>query len=71
MLVKMVINDPSELPQISDERFEEIRAFKDADISDCPELTPEQMAQFRPGRYRPLEATAKTRSEVKKTKLAS
>jgi hypothetical protein len=30
----------------------EIEAFVDTDISDCPELTDEQLAQLKPSHYR-------------------
>jgi len=38
--------------KITKERLAEIIAFKDADISDCPELTDEQLAQFKPSHLR-------------------
>jgi hypothetical protein len=34
---------------LSPERIEEIKAFEDVDISDCPELTDEQLAKMKPG----------------------
>lgn len=46
---------------ISKERLEEIEAFVDEDISDIPELTPEEGARLRPARevtpwlYKPLK----------------
>jgi hypothetical protein len=42
----------SEIPKISDDRIKEILAFdqENEDISDCPELTPEQLTQLRPFR---------------------
>jgi hypothetical protein len=30
----------------------EIKAFKNTDFSDCPELTDEQLAQLQPSHYR-------------------
>ncbi|MDR0636574.1 MAG: BrnA antitoxin family protein [Treponema sp.] len=33
---------------LSDERIVEILAFEDTDISDCPELTDEQLARMKP-----------------------
>ena len=33
---------------LSDERLVEILAFEDTDISDCPELTDEQLARMKP-----------------------
>jgi hypothetical protein len=39
---------------ITKERLtEEIKAFKNADFSDCPELNGEQLKQLRPSRFRP------------------
>jgi uncharacterized protein (DUF4415 family) len=37
----------------------EILAFKNTDFSDVPELTEEQMKQFKPSHYRPNMATFK------------
>ena len=37
---------------ISKERLEEIKAFKNTDFSDCPELTDEQLSQMKPSHYR-------------------
>ena len=37
---------------ITEERLMEIEAFVDTDISDCPELTDEQLAQLKPSHYR-------------------
>jgi hypothetical protein len=33
---------------LTDERIAEILAFEDTDISDCPELSDEELAQFTP-----------------------
>ncbi len=33
---------------LSPERIAEIKAFKDVDISDCPELTDEELKRLRP-----------------------
>jgi hypothetical protein len=33
---------------LSPERIAEIKAFKDTDISDCPELTEEELKKLRP-----------------------
>jgi len=33
---------------LSPERIAEIKAFKDVDISDCPELTDEELKKLRP-----------------------
>jgi hypothetical protein len=32
----------------------EIKAFKNIDFSDCPEMTDEQLAQLRPSHYRKM-----------------
>jgi len=37
---------------ITKERLEEIKAFKNTDFSDCPELTDVQLAQLKPSHYR-------------------
>ena len=34
----------------------EIKAFKNTDFSDCPELTDEQLAQLKPSHYRKVKA---------------
>jgi len=34
--------------KLSPERIAEIKAFKDVDISDCPELTDEELKKLRP-----------------------
>jgi len=36
------------LYKLSDERLAEIRAFKNTDFSDCPELTDEELARLKP-----------------------
>jgi uncharacterized protein (DUF4415 family) len=36
-----------------DQIAEEIRAFKNTDFSDVPELTDEQLSQLKPSHYRP------------------
>jgi hypothetical protein len=38
---------------ITKERLVEIKAFKNTDFSDCPELTDEQLEQLKPSHYRP------------------
>jgi hypothetical protein len=69
MLVKVNSKD---IPEISDERIAEILAFEDKDISDCPELTPEQLAQLRPGRFRPnAEARKRLEEREQKAKAAN
>ncbi|MDR1317796.1 MAG: hypothetical protein LBK13_13095 [Spirochaetales bacterium] len=37
---------------ITKKRIEEIKAFKNIDFSDAPELTKEQLAQMKPSHYR-------------------
>jgi hypothetical protein len=37
---------------ITKKRLEEIKAFKNTDFSDCPEMTDEQLAQLSPSHYR-------------------
>ena len=37
---------------ITEKRLEEIKAFKDTDFSDCPELTDEQLVQMKPSHLR-------------------
>jgi hypothetical protein len=37
---------------ITKERLKEIKAFKNTDFYDCPELTDEQLAQMKPSHYR-------------------
>jgi len=39
---------------ITKKRLEEIKAFKNTDFSDCPELTDEELAQMRPSHYRKM-----------------
>jgi uncharacterized protein (DUF4415 family) len=43
----MTLDEVKKMPPISDERLAEILAFEDTDISDCPELTSEEMSQYR------------------------
>ena len=37
---------------ITKKRLDEIKAFKNTDFSDAPELTAEQLAQLKPSHYR-------------------
>jgi uncharacterized protein (DUF4415 family) len=52
---------------LSPERMAEIKAFKDADISDCPELTGEELKKLRP-RYpeyfRPVKKAVQIRLDA-------
>ncbi|MDR1216059.1 MAG: BrnA antitoxin family protein [Treponema sp.] len=53
---------------ITKERLEEIKAFKNTDLSDCPSLTEEQMAQFKPSHlrsvYKPIKKAVNVRIDV-------
>ena len=57
---------------ITKERLEEIKAFKNTDFSDCPELTDEQLAQLRPSHlrkvnlanYKPIKKTVNVRLDA-------
>jgi len=55
---------------ISKKRLEEIKAFKNTDFSDCPELTDEQLAQMKPSHYRnmanykPIKKTVNVRLDA-------
>jgi hypothetical protein len=44
---------------ITKKRLAEIKAFKNKDFTDCPVLTEEQLAQFKPshlrGMYKPVK----------------
>jgi uncharacterized protein (DUF4415 family) len=48
----------------------EIKAFKNTDFSDCPEMTDEQLAQLRPSHYRnmanykPIKKTVNVRLDA-------
>ena len=52
------------MKKITEKRLAEIKAFKDIDYSDAPELTDEQLAQMKPSHlrrttnYEPIEETA-------------
>jgi hypothetical protein len=54
---------------ITKKRLEEIKAFKNTDFSDCPEMTDEQLAQLKPSHYRnmanykPIKKTVNIRLE--------
>jgi len=56
--------------KITKERLAEIIAFKDTDISDCPELTDEQLAQMKPSHlrnmanYKPIKKTVNVRLDA-------
>jgi uncharacterized protein (DUF4415 family) len=40
---------------ITDKRLAEIKAFKNTDFSDTPELTDKQLKQLKPSHYRNME----------------
>ena len=40
------------MKKISEKRMAEIKAFRNTDFSDAPEMTDEQLAQLRPSHYR-------------------
>jgi len=56
--------------KITKERLAEIIAFEDTDISDCPELTDEQLAQMKPSHlrnmanYKPIKKTVNVRLDA-------
>ena len=41
-----------------------IKAFKNTDFSDCPELTDEQLAQMRPSHYRKKSNCKLTKAQI-------
>jgi len=53
----------------------EIKAFKNTDFSDCPEMTDKQLAQLRPSHYRnmanykPIKKTVNVRLEPQPSPL--
>ena len=53
---------------ITDKKLAEIKAFKNTDFSDCPILTEEQLAQFKPshlrGMYKPIKKTVNVRLDA-------
>jgi uncharacterized protein (DUF4415 family) len=53
---------------ITEERLKEIKEFKNTDFSDCPILTEEQLAQFKPshfrGMYKPIKKTVNVRLDA-------
>lgn len=46
-IVRMTLEEIEKF-EISDERLEEIKNFKNEDFSDCPKLTEEELSQFKP-----------------------
>ena len=58
------------MKKISKKRLAEIKAFKNTDFSDCPELTDEQLAQFKPSHlrnmanYKPIKKTVNVRLDA-------
>ena len=51
---------------ITKERLAEIKAFKNIDFSDCPELTDEQLKQLKPSHYRPPQMNMANFKPIKK-----
>jgi uncharacterized protein (DUF4415 family) len=53
---------------ITDKRLAEIKAFKNTDFSDTPELTDEQLKQLKPshlrGMYKPIKKTVNVRLDA-------
>jgi len=55
---------------ITKKRLEEIKAFKNTDFSDAPELTKEQLSQLKPSHYRnmanyrPIKKTVNVRLDA-------
>jgi uncharacterized protein (DUF4415 family) len=43
----MTIDEVKRMPPLADKRIAEILAFQDTNISDCPELTDEQLAGLK------------------------
>ena len=53
--------------QLSPKRIAEIKAFKDVDISDCPELTDEELKKFRPRHpeyFKPIKKAVQIRLDA-------
>jgi uncharacterized protein (DUF4415 family) len=53
---------------ITKKRLAEIKAFKNTDFTDCPILTEEQLAQFKPshlrGLYKPVKKSVNVRLDA-------
>jgi uncharacterized protein (DUF4415 family) len=53
---------------ITKKRLAEIKEFKNTDFTDCPILTEEQLAQFKPshlrGMYKPVKKTVNVRLDA-------
>jgi uncharacterized protein (DUF4415 family) len=52
---------------LTDERIAEILAFEDTDISDCPELSDEELAQFTPKHpeyFKPIKKAVQIRLDA-------
>ena len=58
------------MKKITEKRLKEIEAFDDADFSDAPELTDEQLAQMKPSHlrnmanYKPIKKTVNVRLDA-------
>jgi len=54
---------------ITKKRLEEIKAFKNTDFSDCPELTDEQLAQMKSSHYRNMAKYKSIKKHEDKQKI--
>ena len=64
-IVSYSMEEIANFPKMTDEEEQALLDFEDEDISDCPELTPEQLAKFRPFREF-LAEREKTRLEAER-----
>jgi len=46
--VTMTLDEIKKLPPLSEKRKKEMKDFKNKDFSDCPKLTREELAEFKP-----------------------
>ena len=44
----MTLEEIENLPPLTEDRLNEIKAFQNTDFSDCPKQTKEELKQFRP-----------------------
>jgi hypothetical protein len=61
----------SESKRLTPERIAEIKAFKDEDISDCPELTEEELKKMRPPAAHYLQCTKKPGTAAKRSPVTA
>jgi hypothetical protein len=64
-------NSLAEIPQPTEAEIKAMLAFEDEDLSDCPEQTPEELAEFRPYKVLYAEREKRRLEQAKKVKLAS